>query len=68
MITKIKGTCQYEGCDELATYIASGRYYMGVAGHGTSCFCEDHAAVVADEGNPEYVVCCPNCDCKFGVN
>lgn len=30
--------------------------------------CEKCAEIVADVENPEYVVNCPNCNCKFGVN
>jgi len=26
------------------------------------------ASEVAEEGNPEYQVYCPKCDCLFGVN
>jgi hypothetical protein len=30
--------------------------------------CSIHKNMVADIGEPEYVVSCPNCGCEFGVN
>lgn len=70
MITKIEGTCQYEGCGEPATEIAEGRRYKGkpLVAHKLGLYCEAHANLVSDEGTPEYVVGCPNCGCMFGVN
>jgi len=61
-IAEVTGTCQYEGCSKEAEEIACGRE------RGLGCFCEDHARIVTDEGNPEYTVGCPNCGCQFGVN
>ena len=70
MIHKIKGLCQYKGCRKKAVEIASGRetYIENDPGHPTpALYCEDHAAIVSDEQFPEYIVECPNCQCKFGV-
>ncbi len=71
MITEIKGKCQFEGCEAIATHIACGRQYDrdAVKGHPTpGCYCEKHATAVADEHNPEYLDNCPNCGCLFGIN
>ena len=72
IITKIKGNCQYEGCDKPAEFIASGKeggYRRdGEVRHGVGLFCKEHTAIVADEGSPEYIDECPNCHCVFGVN
>ena len=70
MITKIEGKCQYEGCEEQATVIASGQrsYSLGDTSlHPVGCYCDKHSHIVADEGNPEYHDECPNCHCRFGV-
>lgn len=59
------GPCQYDGCDRSATDYAEGRD----DGHrSVNAYCETHAKAVADEGSPEYGVCCPCCGCSFGVN
>ena len=56
--------CQFEGCRKKATHIASGRNkYPGV-----KLYCGTHAYIVADDDNPEYIDCCPNCHCYFGTN
>lgn len=69
MIVEIKGTCEYEDCNEPATQIACGRIsYLSHTGHNLGCYCEYHSEIVADEDDPEYVVYCPNCGCAFGVN
>lgn len=74
MITKIEGTCQYEGCDQPATRIASGqRSYrlhkkLEPGQYPTGCYCDDHAYKVVDFDHPEYHDNCPNCGCLFGVN
>ena len=70
MITRIKGTCQYEDCTLPATSIACGRReYDQDAGHPEpACYCDVHAAAVASERQPECWVGCPNCGCRFGVN
>ena len=62
--------CAYEGCEKEATQLASGREhdYPRKPGHHTAFYCAEHGSDVADEGNPEYTVCCPHCDCLFGVN
>lgn len=70
MISKIDGTCQFEGCSQTATAIASGRrdYQDRPAEgcHDIGCYCEMHAKVVAMEDDPEYEDVCPNCGCRFG--
>lgn len=73
MITKIEGMCQYRteaySCGKLATHLACGRDYFEEKGRPQpACYCETHARVVELEGDPEYTVFCPNCDCNFGVN
>lgn len=71
MITEIKGTCQWEGCDQPATHIACGRNCgwpeFRVQHPEPGCFCKAHAWEVAEEGSPEYRVFCPNCDCLLGT-
>lgn len=68
-ITKIIGMCQFPNCKRKATHIAAGRYMSPErSGYPLGCYCEDHAAEVADEGGPEYHAHCPNCDCVFGIN
>ncbi len=62
MIIEITGKCQYEGCKRNATHIASDRRKI------VRLYCETHADWVADDDIPEYVVNCPNCGCRFGVN
>jgi len=57
-------TCGYIGCDKPVTNIAAGRVSSKIPRY----FCEDHAQIVANEQEPEYVVSCPNCGCRFGVN
>lgn len=73
MITKIEGTCSYEGCEKEATHIGCGRnrFYDGdnTGRHpNPACYCETHANMVADEDSPEYTNDCPNCGCVHGVN
>jgi hypothetical protein len=69
MIIEIKGKCQYEGCNKNAKCIASGRSDYDGGGHQeVGVYCIDHARIVADERNPEYIDDCPNCGCMFGVN
>jgi hypothetical protein len=71
MITRIEGTCRFEGCDKPATHVACGRVTSGggETGHPEpACYCEEHAEVVANEDYPEYAEGCPNCGCYFGVN
>ncbi len=61
--------CAYEDCEAEATTLAKGRDYYGNGGHSeVAWYCDTHANMVADEGNPEYLECCPNCGCRFGVN
>ena len=57
--------CQYTGCDESASCLAYGR--DGEITYPISC-CEEHADIIANQENPEYVVGCPGCGCRFGVN
>jgi hypothetical protein len=71
MIIEIKGKkCQYEDCDQDAEVVARGRKgWYGEKGHPEPNFyCLTHGRMVSDEGSPEYVASCPNCDCIFGVN
>lgn len=64
-----KKKCAYEECEAEATTLARGRDCFEKKGHpGVAMYCDMHAGQVADEGNPEYLECCPNCGCVFGVN
>lgn len=70
--------CKYgRGCEEEGVVLAIGRPhykesndldYEEVPGSPVGLYCKTHARLVSDEGNPEYVVDCPNCKCRFGVN
>jgi hypothetical protein len=73
MITKIKGTCQYENCGQPATHIACAQeaacLMAGVKYRDKPrCFCQKHAEAVSVQTHPEYTCECPNCHCIFGVN
>lgn len=57
--------CAYRGCDRHATQLACGRENEY---DQPAYFCDEHASIVADVASPEYIVTCPCCDCKFGVN
>lgn len=67
-------TCEYKGCTEPGTELARGREWFDQPWHSqpghkeVGFFCEKHAKIVVEEGNPEYPAVCPNCRCKFGVN
>lgn len=71
-ILNITGTCQFKGCNEPATAIASGRReWQSKPTYGAydiGLFCYAHAEAVADFDQPEYQTACPNCGCIFGVN
>ena len=58
-----KGKCKIEGCRKLATHTA----YDSKNKLIVDC-CESHADAIAENEWPEYVVSCPDCGCKFGVN
>ncbi len=62
--------CAYEDCNRPATILACGRSgYNDDKGHPKPAYyCDEHANLVADEHDPEYVVYCPSCECRFGVN
>ena len=72
MIEKLCMKCAFEDCTEPATGMACGRdlsRYNEKKGHpAPAWFCEKHARVVTNENNPEHIVDCPNCRCRFGVN
>jgi len=69
MIAEIEGKCQYKGCHRKATHIASSEEGPSVrAREKAKCYCRIHAEVVARCFHPEYLACCPNCSCMFGVN
>ncbi len=55
--------CRFPGCKKDAIFLAA-----GILNNQPKFYCEEHAVAIADEGNPEYIVDCPNCGCKFGVN
>lgn len=58
--------CKFHNCTNHATFIASGRTRQGDCVTGR--FCSEHFPQVVAANHPEYVVDCPNCGCKFGVN
>lgn len=71
------GKCQWLGCTKDATEFASnvGEILPGfdtteqkLAAGTFGFYCEEHAFLMANKGNPEYHVHCPYCACKFGVN
>lgn len=73
MITKVEGVCQFTGCDKPAAFIAAivPQYIGGERGYSDAvvgCYCEEHAKVIEDTGTPEYLIKCPNCGCRHGVN
>ena len=55
--------CAWAECDKRGIHIAYDRdkgrplYY-----------CDKHVIEAAENRSPEYVVNCPNCGCRFGVN
>ena len=68
-VTKIEGTCAFEGCRRKATYIAcavEGPLKDVKPGREPKCYCDVHAMIVQDENGPEYINRCPNCGCIFG--
>lgn len=66
LVPKPSGPCQHGDCDSRpATDYAQGRNDKRRL---VKAYCEDHARSVADEGDPEYMECCPCCGCYFGVN
>lgn len=66
--------CAYANCEAEAIVLAKGRSSWPSEGqpeHGhpqVAMYCLPHAEAVADERSPEYIECCPNCGCMFGVN
>jgi len=64
--------CKYEGCKVKATAYAFRRNVRldkkDLGRFGINKYCSYHAAVVIEEGTPEYEVECPKCGCMFGVN
>ncbi len=66
-----KGACAWKGCDKPAAVLACDRASHGFEGDDhpePATYCSEHAERVADECAPEYVVNCPHCKCRFGVN
>lgn len=59
----IKGVCMYADCEKQATVTVFHREMRILI-----ALCEDHANIVVERDDPEYVVDCPNCKCRFGVN
>lgn len=68
MITLEPGMiCEWKGCNEAATAIASGRKnWRSQKADMLGTYCDIHAEIVSTEG--EYRTVCPNCSCIFGVN
>ena len=67
VLTSASGKCDWKGCNKPATAIAAGKP-NDRNDESVGKYCEDHAETVAYASNPEYIVNCPNCDCRFGVN
>lgn len=63
LISPGRPSCEHEDCRERATKLVYSRESRSV-----QVLCEEHAEFVVDQGGPEYIVSCPNCDCLFGVN
>ena len=63
MKTIIADKCCAPGCMKEATTFAYNPKTLLVIST-----CEHHAMDVAESESPEYIVNCPNCKCKFGVN
>lgn len=63
MTIKVNGPCEYKDCKAKATQLAYNRHTEEL-GH----YCTLHATAIADIGVPEYIVNCPHCKCRFGVN
>ena len=57
-------TCAYENCNKPSTTVAYGR----TEHPNPASYCDEHADIVTAEDDPEYVVTCRNCHCRFGVN
>ena len=67
IITRNDGQCQWPGCTEPSTQMATGdRFNRKDTNIGF--FCAPHAYTIADYDSPEYHTTCPNCGCQFGVN
>lgn len=62
-VRELEGGCEYEGCTNKADHVVYDREEEVV-----KCLCSIHEYEVADSQAPEYIVDCPNCGCKFGVN
>lgn len=56
--------CCVPGCPQDATLLAASGSGTDDADH----YCEAHGLAVAEGTQPEYIVDCPNCACRFGVN
>lgn len=67
MLTEIEGKCQFPGCQRDATVLAVCDLKHKTFLNGIWAYCKEHALVVVQRPNPEYVVACPNCKCLFGV-
>lgn len=63
MKLQVKGICMYAECEKKATVAVFDRELQILI-----ALCEEHAYEVADKQSPEYIVDCPNCKCRFGVN
>ena len=57
----VSGGCHYDGCEKEGKHVTADQKKTGF-------YCEEHAILVAKENYPEYIVLCPNCGCRFGVN
>jgi hypothetical protein len=66
MELKIGDKCQYGECEFMATQVSCGKKYT--AHPLPNVYCDAHADIVANEGEPEYTNVCPNCGCISGVN
>ena len=73
--------CKYVGCTLEATTTAVGRNHTSTDYNDDDDnhpyihwhpiledYCDAHAMIVASEGDPAYIACCPNCQCRFGLH
>lgn len=64
----VSGTCDFKGCRRVAKRWADSFEGVGDERLGeAAAYCEQHASKIALGDNPEYIVDCPNCGCRFGV-
>lgn len=56
-------TCEWLNCNKPAEYVSYQRTMNKLL-----CLCDEHSTIAIEQDWPEYLVFCPNCKCRFGVN